>query len=205
MRLVGLGALLLLSVLAGCSERHWDTVAVPPPPPRTAIPPTNERTLIEAPQPVTLPEPPLPALKPGIDLSSGAREALAGQASSKALVETQPTVSQTVLGPVAGQAANPRITGLPAPPLTDADQLVGLGNSDVVILFGPPAESKERPLSKIWTYHSAVCDVTLFFYPDGGGPVFRTLTYQIDERDASDATHHACLASLAKPHARLWS
>jgi hypothetical protein len=59
MRLVRLGALLILSVLAGCSQRHLPTMAVPPPPPRAAIPPANERTLIEAPPPVTLAEPSL--------------------------------------------------------------------------------------------------------------------------------------------------
>jgi hypothetical protein len=40
--------------------------------------------------------------------------------------------------------------------------------------------------------------VKLFFYPEIGGPTFRALTYQIDERGADDATHNACLTSLAK-------
>ena len=46
-----------------------------------------------------------------------------------------------------------------------------------------------------------VCDVKLFFYPEVGGSAYRALTYQIDERGAADATHNACLSSLAKPHA----
>jgi hypothetical protein len=29
-------------------------------------------------------------------------------------------------------------------------------------------------------------------------PTFRALTYEIDERGASDATHNACLSSLIK-------
>jgi len=41
----------------------------------------------------------------------------------------------------------------------------------------------------------------LFFYPEVGGPAYRALTYQIDERGAADATHNACLSSLAKSHA----
>jgi hypothetical protein len=41
----------------------------------------------------------------------------------------------------------------------------------------------------------------LFFYPEVGGPAYRALTYQIDERGPADATHNACLSSLAKPHA----
>ena len=190
MRAVRLGALLILSVLAGCARRHPILVAAPPPPPAT-----NQRTLVEAPPPATLPEPPLPALKPGTELSLAESEALADQASPKAPVETQPTASQRAMGRMAGQAGNP--SGVDAPTLT-ADHLVGLGKSDVAKLLGPPAESRERPLYQIWTYHSAVCDVTLFFYLEVGGRAYRALTYQIDERSVSDATHRACLTSLAK-------
>ena len=85
--------------------------------------------------------------------------------------------------------------------ITDATHLVGLSQADATALLGAPSESKDLPPSKIWTYHSPVCDMKLFFYPEVGGPNFRALTYQIDERGASDATHNACLSSLAKPHA----
>jgi hypothetical protein len=190
---VRLSALLMLSVLGGCGQRHPILVAASPPAPPPA---TDQPTLVETPPPATLPEPPLPALKPGTEHSLAESEALADQASPKAPVETHPTASQKAMGRMAGQAASP--SGADAPSLTEADQLVGLGKSDVTKLFGPPAESKERPLYQIWTYHSAVCDVTLFFYPEVGGQAFRTLTYQIDERSVSDATHHACLTSLAK-------
>jgi hypothetical protein len=91
--------------------------------------------------------------------------------------------------------------GTSAPSVTTATQLVGLSQSDATRLFGLPAESKDLPPSKIWTYHSPVCDMKLFFYPEVGGANFRALTYQIDERGAYDATHNACLSSLAKPHA----
>jgi hypothetical protein len=191
MRAVRLCALLMLSVLAGCAQRHPILVAAPPPP----APATNQRTLVEAPPPATLPEPPLPALKPGTELSLAESEALADQASPKAPVETQPTASQRAMGRMAGQAGNP--SGMDTPTLT-ANHLVGLGKSDVAKLLGPPAESRERPLYQIWTYHSAVCDVTLFFYLEVGGRAYRALTYQIDERSVSDATHSACLTSLAK-------
>jgi hypothetical protein len=192
MRAMRLGALLILSALAGCAQPHPIVVAAPPPP----LPPaTNQRTLVETPKPATLPEPPLPALKPGTELSLAESEALAEQASPKAPVETQPTASQRAMGRMAGRASNP--SGTEAPTLTPY-QLVGLSKADAAKLFGPPAESKERPVYQIWIYHSAVCDVTLFFYPEVGGRAFRALTYQIDERSVSNASHQTCLASLAK-------
>jgi hypothetical protein len=207
MRAVLLSTLLVLSVVTGCSQRLPVSIAPPPPPPPPA---TIHRTLIETPPPARLPEPPLPVLKPGTELSLAQSEALADQASPKgsealadlaspkAPLETQPTASQRAIGRAAGQAANLPAAGADAPPLTDAGHLVGLSQTDTMKLFGPPAERKNLSPSQIWTYHSTVCDVKLFFYPEVGGWAFRALTYQIDERGAYDATHNACLSSLAK-------
>ena len=190
-----LSAPVLLFAVVGCSQRHWVSVVVqvPPAPP----PATIQRTLIETPPPARLPEPPLPALKPGTELSLAKSEALVDQAS-KAPLETQPTASQRAIGRAAGQTANLPAVGADAPPPTDVGHLVGLSQTDTMKLFGPPAERKNLPPSQIWTYHSTVCDVKLFFYPEIGGSAFRALTYQIDERGAYDATHNACLSSLAK-------
>src|SRR5258708_28781712 len=135
MRAVLLSALLVLSVVTGCSQRRPVSIAAPPPP----VPATIHRTLIETPPPARLPEPPLPALKPGTELSLAESEALADQASPKAPAETQGTANQRAVGRMAGQAA--KSSGRDAPPLT-VEQLVGLGKSDAAKLFGPPAESK---------------------------------------------------------------
>jgi len=194
MRTVVLSALLVLSVVTGCSQRHPVSIASPPPPAPAPI----QRTLIETPLPALLPEPPLPALKPGTELSLAESEALADQASPKAPLETQSTASQRAMGRATGQTANPPAASVEAPPLTEVAHLVGLSQTDTMKLFGPPAERKNLSPSEIWTYHSTVCDVKLFFYPEVGGTTFRALTYEIDERGASDATHNACLSSLIK-------
>jgi hypothetical protein len=199
MRAMRLGALLMLSVMAGCAQRHPILVAAPPHP----LPPpaTNQRTLIETPPPALLPEPPLSALKPGTELSLAESEALADQASPKAPLESQFTASQRAMRRAAGQTANPPAASAEAPPVTDVAHLVGLSQTDTTKLFGLPAERTNLPPSEIWIYHSTVCDVKLFFYPEVAKPAFRALTYQIDERGASDATHNACLSSLTKPPA----
>jgi hypothetical protein len=195
MRAVLLSTLLTLSVVTGCSQRHPVSIAAQPPP----LPPAPiQRTLIETPPPALLPEPPIPALKPGTELSLAESEALADQASPKAPLETQSTASQRAIGRATGQTANPPAAGAEAPQLIDVSHLVGLSQTDTMKLFGPPTERKNLPPSEIWTYRSTVCDVRLFFYPEVGGPAFRALTYQINERDTSIATHNACLSSLAK-------
>ena len=196
MRMLRLSTLVMLCLLAGCATRR-PSVALPPPPP--APPPVDQRALVETPPPATVPDPPLPALKPGTELSLAETEALSDQASPKGPpVEKEPTPGQKALGRMAAQVS----TGPPAiVAVSDAAHLVGLSQTDAERMFGLPAESKELPPSRIWTYHSSVCDVKLFFYPEVGGPAYRALTYQIDERGAADATHNACLSSLAKPHA----
>ena len=85
--------------------------------------------------------------------------------------------------------------------MTDAAHLVGLSQSDATKLFGQPAERRNLPPSEIWTYHSTICDVKLFFYPEVGTRTFRALTYQIDNRGVSDAIHNACLSNLTNNQA----
>jgi hypothetical protein len=224
MRLVRFGAILVLSVVAGCGTSRPRTVSLPPPP--APAPVTDQRQLVETPPPAAMPEPPMPALKPGTEYTLAEAEALADQASPKGPpVEGEPNASQKAIGRMAAQTApqgappqavsgqgtqqapSGQTAGLPpaggagAPAGIDAAHLVGLSQSDATRLFGPPAESKDLPPSKVWTYHSPVCDMKLFFYPEVGRSTFRALTYQIDERGASDATHNACLSSLAKPRA----
>jgi hypothetical protein len=229
MRLVRFGAILVVSAMAGCGSSRPHTVSLPPPP--APAPVTNQRQLVETPPPAAMPEPPTPALKPGTEYTLAESEALTEQASPKGPpVEGEPNASQKAIGRMAAQTApqgaapqgtapeavsgqgtqkapSAQTAGLPpaggagALPVTDAAHLVGLSQSDVTVLFGPPAESKDLPPSKVWTYHSPVCDMKLFFYPEVGRSTFRALTYQIDERGASDATHNACLSSLAKPRA----
>jgi hypothetical protein len=75
---------------------------------------------------------------------------------------------------------------------------MGLSQTDTAKLFGEPAKRQNLPPSQIWIYHSVVCDLKMFFYPEVGGPAFRALTIHIDDHGMDDATHKACLSSLAK-------
>ena len=194
MRAVLLTALLLLSVVTGCSQRHPVSIAVQPVPPPAPI----QRTLIETPPPVMIPKPPLPVLKPGTEYSLAESEALVNQASPKAPLEPQITASQRAMGRTVVHTANGSAAGVEAPSLTDTAHLVGLSQADTMKLFGAPAAHKSVPPAQVWTYRSTVCDLILFFYPEVGGATFRALTYQISEPGTSDATHTACLASLTK-------
>ena len=122
-------------------------------------------------------------------------EALANQPPPKAPLEPQVTASQRAMGRKVVHVANGAAVGVEALP-TDVSHLVGLSQADTMKLFGRPAAPKSFPPYQVWTYHSTDCDLILFFFPEVSGTAFGALTYQISERDASDATHTACLASL---------
>ena len=140
----------------------------------------------------------MPALKPGTELSLAESEALADQASPKPPLDTQITASQRAMGRAVRKTADLPAAGANAPPVTDALHLMGLSQTDTTKLFGEPAERESLPPAQIWIYHSMVCVLKMFFYPEVGGPVFRALTIFIDDHGADDATHNTCLSSLAK-------
>lgn len=83
----------------------------------------------------------------------------------------------------------------------DPDHLVGLSESDALRLLGKPKSRADTPPSRIWTYSSTTCDLRLFFYPEIGGTSYRTLTYEIDDRDPTDSNWRSCVGGLLKNHA----
>ena len=188
-------ALLALTVLCGCSHRHPVSIAVALPPPVSA---PTERILIATPPPAAIPEPPLPVLKPGTELSLAELERLMDQASPKGPSDRSITLSQKAIGRGRVMPANTSSAIADAPPFTQQPFLVGLTQTETTKLLGAPAERQKLPPSEIWTYHSTICDVRLFFYPEVGGRTFRALTYQIDEPGATDRAHSACFSSLLK-------
>jgi len=208
MRALRTGALVLMFGLAACGHTHTVTAK-----PVTAPPPPPVRPLVSVPGPGELPQYPVPVLKPGTDVAAApAAETGSQPAAETASQPAAPAVngtggSQTETSAAPGTAAAPSTAAAPnAPAATpaasyDPDRLVGLSESEATNLLGPPAEKADAPPSRVWTYHSDTCDVKLFFYPEVGGSTYRTLTYEINDRDPADTTHGGCVGGLVKAHA----
>ena len=86
----------------------------------------------------------------------------------------------------------------PPPPGTGPDpkQLVGLDFAQTQHLLGQPAKQEEKPPAKVWTYNGTECDLTIFFYADINTGVFRALTYEFKNHQATEGTDDQCLAHL---------
>lgn len=206
MRALRTGALLLAFCLTACGHAHTVTVVKP------AVQPPS-RPLVTVPGPAELPQYPVPELKPGSDVAATPAPADAGSQTATpaaGAASSQPAAGSTTGGAVSGAPTAPvapSTAAAPAAPAAapaaeyDPDRLVGLSETDAMNLLGPPAEKADSPPSRVWTYRSQTCDVKLFFYPEVGGTTYRTLTYEITDRDPADTTHGSCVGGLVKAHA----
>src|SRR5262249_62353789 len=86
--------------------------------------------------------------------------------------------------------------GPTAPVGPDPKQLVGLDFAQTEHLLGKPARQQEKPPAKVWVYNGTECDLTIFFYADINTGVFRALTYEFKNHQATEGTDDQCLAHL---------
>jgi len=84
----------------------------------------------------------------------------------------------------------------PAPAGPDPKQLVGLDFAATQHLLGKPAKQEEKPPAKVWVYNGTDCDLTIFFYADISSGVFRALTYEFKNHQATEGSDDQCLAHL---------
>jgi len=213
--------LLLAAFLAACSD-HPITIG------RAYVAqPAPARSLVETPPPAVVPIPPTPELKPGTEVSadtvsSGQSlerlraegdadvEFLASNGTETPVLQSAETNSMSAPAaeagaPDSGSTAADTATsaGNTGAASADADpqRLVGLSEADALRLLGKPKSRADTPPSRIWTYSSPSCDLRLFFYPEIGGTSYRTLTYEINDRDPTDTNRRNCVGGLLKNHA----
>ncbi len=186
--------LLLVAVLAACSDRPISIGPV------FVTSSTPVRPLVETPPPAAVPIPPTPELKPGTNLSLESMRAT-GDSNGEWLSATLADGGMPQAADAVTARAPAADSGTTASTDADPDHLVGLSEADAVRLLGVPKSRADTPPSRIWTYSSASCDLRLFFYPEIGGTSYRTLTYEIDDRDPTDTNRRNCVGGLLKNHA----
>ena len=215
------GLLLLAATLAACSD-HPIKIGRAYVSERAPV-----RSLVETPPPAVVPIPPTPELKPGTEVSadtvsSGPSlerlraegdadvEFLASNGTETPVLQSAETNSMSAPAaeagaPDSGSTAADTATsaGNTGAASADADpqRLVGLSEADALRLLGKPKSRADTPPSRIWTYSSPSCDLRLFFYPEIGGTSYRTLTYEINDRDPTDTNRRNCVGGLLKNHA----
>lgn len=80
-------------------------------------------------------------------------------------------------------------------PMADFD-LVGMDESQLQALMGPPSSQQDLSPGKEWLYRHGACTVDLTLYPDIKTQAYRVLSYEVtSDNDTGDRKRY-CLADL---------
>ncbi|WP_148293710.1 hypothetical protein [Azospirillum sp. B4] len=163
----GLSGLMLLS---GCTA--WL-------PPWEQAKPAPQKIAVTRPAPTRAKA---PAANPAAgDSAGGTRTAAARRPSGAPNTPTSPSTAM---------AANAAAVALP-----DVD-LVGLDESQLQALMGPPSSQQDLAPGKEWLYRHGACTVDLTLYPDIKTQAYRVLSYEVtSDNDTGDRKRY-CLADI---------
>jgi hypothetical protein len=76
--------------------------------------------------------------------------------------------------------------------------LVGLDQTQVAKVLGPPMAETEKAPGKVWRYWNSRCAVDVSMYLDIQSRAYRVLSYEVTNHDNSAGGRSACLAELPK-------
>ena len=84
------------------------------------------------------------------------------------------------------------------PPVAQLDpqRLVGLNESAVTDLIGPPQDVRDQPPARVWRYAGNKCAVEVLFYFDLTQQEFRALTFSVEPAGRSDLAQRICLGGI---------
>jgi hypothetical protein len=182
--LLSLGAGVLASCAADKPRPAPQISAVRPLPPHPETPAVQN-----APRPARKPNPPPPAGIPapgpdGEDLATTGPKSTEGAAGPEK--SSSPSSDVAVLSTSPGRQG-----GIPSQP-----ELIGLDQSGVMRLLGPPTEKSDEPPATVWRYKTASCELDLFFYLDLRSGRMRTLHFSFKGEGTEVARRQECWRSL---------
>jgi hypothetical protein len=76
--------------------------------------------------------------------------------------------------------------------------LVGLDQTQVARVLGPPMSETEKAPGKVWRYWNSRCTVDVSLYLDVHSRAYRVLAYEVTNHDYSAGGRGACLAEFPK-------
>ena len=79
------------------------------------------------------------------------------------------------------------------------DNLIGIEPVDAMGLLGVPEQIREDPPAQVWAYQREGCSLEIYFYLDLESDNLRSLTYELDAGEPSEAARQACLTRLLTP------
>ena len=122
----------------------------------------------------------------------------------------------THTGAVAAEAADAKIVEQPSAPLprpkkkppllagvpvSQPEQLMGLGGSQVVAILGSPALQEQADPAQVWIYNAKSCVLRIFLYPEINTQEFRALAYEMLNTPETESDRKRCLREVTDANA----
>ena len=79
------------------------------------------------------------------------------------------------------------------------DNLIGIEPVDAMGLLGVPEDIRDDPPAQVWAYQRDGCRLEIYFYLDLESDNLRSLTYELEAGEPSEAARQACLTRLLTP------
>jgi hypothetical protein len=76
-------------------------------------------------------------------------------------------------------------------------RLIGLNETQLKSLLGPPLVETLQPPAKAWHYRTGRCNFDLALYPDVETRIYHALSYEVISDDGSNEGKRRCLAEFA--------
>ncbi len=183
-------------MLTGCAElNNAGPASSPAAGQPTVIAPANEAVDdLKAKQPS-----PRPARSAaGQDQKPGQGQSNAAGSGGRGSAPAKPPAGAT--DGTADVAARP--LGMIAPGIPIPRQLIGMTETDLVLLFGPPIQVRDRPPAKIHRYQGRTCVLEVTLFLDMGRNRFQVLEESHEGSDSTAEGRSKCITELANERAR---
>ena len=76
------------------------------------------------------------------------------------------------------------------------DSVIGLNFDGTQSLLGTPTREEIAAPARIWSYEGSSCVLSLYFYPEVEGGIYRVLSYKVSGAEESAGFGQRCFASL---------
>ncbi|MFQ5958078.1 MAG: hypothetical protein ACE5LF_01790 [Alphaproteobacteria bacterium] len=92
----------------------------------------------------------------------------------------------------------------PTPPLNDdPKQVMGLDDTALEALIGPPGLRRDEPPAQVWQYRGESCVLDVFLYPDDEAEPHRVVYYEIRGDGDGALARRRCFRALLQGHGQI--
>ena len=122
-----------------------------------------------------------------------------GDATAAALPGPPPRKPLIGINVMGSKADHEGFQQVKSPAKLTEDNLIGMEPVDAMGLLGVPEQIREDPPAQVWAYRRGGCSLEIYFYLDLESDNLRSLTFELNAGEPSEAARQACFSRLLTP------